>query len=124
MSNKIITTKLSEKTFIGSKLVVDQHINTKNKLLNLIKTGIYRLSTITDIELFIDLETDLNVNIQECYITDIKGFSNTDKPLVRKIIGSQSFEFEITGLLDKIPEINRKKINTYECVLTKVREVK
>lgn len=124
MSNKIITTKLSEKTFIGNKLVIDQHINTKNKLLKLIRTGVYRLSTITDIELFIDLETDLNINIQKCFITDIKGFSNTNKPLVRKIAGSQSFEFEITGLLDKIPEINRKKINTYECILTKVREVK
>lgn len=113
MSDKIRTVK-GEETFIGLEKVIDQHLTNKILEGDLIKKQRYRLVVDSDADdLVLDLNKDLYLNKELICIVSIEGYSNDrSNEFVRRFEkGTTTVDFYLTCAVDKVPIINRPKMN-------------
>lgn len=102
-----------EETFIGKNKIVEEYLSDKITGSVLIHERTFSLTVDTDYELFLDLIKDLNLDIKLMFIKSIEGYSNipTSKYIRKFEKGITKIDFNIIGAIDKIPIINRIKIN-------------
>lgn len=104
---------LLEKSFLGSKMIIDEHLSPK--LINnqeVIKTININLEVDTDREIYLDLEKDLHYDRELCYIQNVEGYTNISRKFLRRFDpGVTRLKFSITGAFDKFPEIFKPKKN-------------
>lgn len=102
-----------EETFIGKNKIVEEYLADKITGSELIYEKTLSLTVDTDYELFLDLIKDLHLNIKLMSIKSIEGYSNipTSKYIRKFEKGITKIDFNVIGAIDKIPIINRIKIN-------------
>lgn len=102
-----------EETFIGKSKIVEEYLADKITASEVIYERKFSLTVDTDYELFLDLIKDLHLDIKLMSIKSIEGYSNipTSKYIRKFEKGITKIDFNIVGAIDKIPIINRIKIN-------------
>lgn len=101
-----------EETFVGNQKIIKEHLCNSINNTDLIGRELFRLIVDTDVDITLDLVKDLNLDRELLAIQKIEDYSNTNNPLLHKFEkGKSSVDFYLTCALDKVPEINRPKIN-------------
>lgn len=102
-----------EETFIGKNKIVEEYLADKITGSELVYEKTFSLTVDTDYELFLDLIKDLHIDIKLMSIKSIEGYSNipTSKYIRKFEKGITKIDFNVIGAIDKIPIINRIKIN-------------
>lgn len=102
-----------EETFIGKNKIVLEHLSNKIVGSELIRRELFRLIVDTDSEIVLDIVKDLYLDKELMCIKDIEGYSNirNNKWLRKFSKGINTLDFYLICAVDKIPEINRSKLN-------------